>query len=156
MAIAGLSLGVLGLALQLGFGGWAYTRIYTPLLAGPGPALDAGAQDGPSALVSHFDAKAEGVDADQAQAFLSAIAARYGSLLECTLDRTAQPPTPSSTKPVFDADFLLRFERGTVKARSSMQITDKTGALSLKLLWVEIMDPAHGDLRFPAATDDAP
>lgn len=149
LAIAGLALGLVGTALQVAFGAWSYTTIYAPLMEGPAPALRAGLEGGAPAMVERFTIP-EGKTFDgEAAAFLDAIASRYGKLLACELDRSTQAPTPDSKRPEFEADFELRFERATIKARSCTEITTPQGALSMKLRWIELIDPAQGDLRFP-------
>jgi len=156
LAIAGLGLGLVGTALQLAFGAWSYTTIYAPLMEGPAPALRAGLDGGASAMVSRFTIP-EGTKVDaEAAAFLEAIKSRYGNLVSCALDRSTQAPTPDSKRPEFEADFELRFERATIKARSCTEITTPLGGLSMKLRWIELIDPAQGDLRFPPAEPKAP
>ena len=156
LAIAGLGLGLVGTALQLAFGAWSYTTIYAPLMEGPAPALRAGLDGGASAMVSRFTIP-EGTKVDaEAAAFLEAIKSRYGNLVSCALDRSTQAPTPDSKRPEFEADFELRFERATIKARSCTEITTPQGGLSMKLRWIELIDPAQGDLRFPPAEPKAP
>jgi hypothetical protein len=156
LAVAGLSLGVLGAALQLAFGAWAYRSIYEPLLDGPAPALRAGIEQGPNAMLEQF-ALPEGASLDaEAAAFVEAVRTRYGNLVSSQLDRSAQAPTPDARRPEFEADFDARFERATVRTRCCIQITDPKGRLSMKLLWIEIIDPARGDLRFPPAEPKKP
>ena len=156
LAVAGLSLGVLGTALQLAFGAWAYASIYTPLLDGPAPALRAGIEQGPQAMLERF-ALPEGSSLEsEASAFVEAVKTRYGNLVSWELDRSAQAPTPDSRRPEFEADFDARFERATVRTRCCIQITDPKGRLSMKVLWIEIIDPARGDLRFPPAEPKQP
>jgi hypothetical protein len=156
LAIAGLGLGLVGTALQLAFGAWSYTTIYAPLMEGPAPALRAGLDGGASAMVSRFTIP-EGTKVDaEAAAFLEVIKSRYGNLVSCALDRSTQAPTPDSKRPEFEADFEIRFERATIKARSCTLITTPDGRLSMKLRWIELIDPAQGDLRFPPAEPKAP
>ncbi|MBM4115716.1 MAG: hypothetical protein FJ252_07565 [Phycisphaerae bacterium] len=76
--------------------------------------------------------------------------------MTCELDRSTQAPTPDSKRREFEADFELRFERATIKARSCVEITTPKSALSMKLRWIELIDPAQGDLRFPPAEPKAP
>lgn len=156
LAIAGLGLGLAGTALQLAFGAWSYTTIYAPLMEGPAPALRAGLDGGAAALVERF-AIPEGAKLDvEASAFLESIKSRYGNLVSCALDRSTQPPTPDAKRPEFEADFELRFERATIKARSCTEITTPQGGLSMKLRWIELIDPAQGDLRFPPTDPKRP
>lgn len=156
LAIAGLGLGLVGTALQVVFAAWSYSTIYEPLMAGPGPALRAGLDGGAPAMVARFEIP-EGTKLEaEAAAFLEAIKSRYGNLVACELDRSTQAPTPDSKRPEFEADFELRFERATIKARSCVEITTPKGALSMKLRWIELIDPAQGDLRFPPAEPKAP
>ncbi len=156
LAIAGLGLGLLGTALQVAFGAWSYTTIYSPLMQGPAPALRAGLDGGAPAMVARFTMP-EGIRLDaEAAEFLEAIKSRYGNLVGCELDRSTQAPTPDSKRPEFEADFELRFERATIKARSCTEITTPQGGLSMKLRWIELIDPAQGDLRFPPAEPKAP
>lgn len=156
LAIAGLGLGLAGTALQLAFGAWSYTTISAPLMEGPAPALRAGLDGGAAALVERF-AIPEGAKLDvEASAFLESIKSRYGNLVSCALDRSTQAPTPDSKRREFEADFELRFERATIKARSCTEITTPQGALSMKLRWIELIDPAQGDLRFPPTDPKRP
>lgn len=156
LAIAGLGLGLVGTALQVAFGAWSYTTIYAPLMEGPAPALRAGLDGGASSMVERFTIP-DGTKVDaEAAAFLEAIKSRYGSLVSCELDRSTQAPTPDSKRPEFEADFELRFERATIKARSCTEITTPQGGLSMKLRWIELIDPAQGDLRFPPAEPKRP
>jgi len=156
LAVTGLVLGLIGTALQVAFGAWSYTTIYAPLMEGPAPALRAGLDGGAPAMVSRFTIP-EGTKVDaEASAFLEAIKSRYGNLVTCELDRSTQAPTPDSKRREFEADFELRFERATIKARSCVEITTPMSALSMKLRWIELIDPAQGDLRFPPAEPKAP
>jgi len=157
LAIAGLCLGIAGTGLQLAFGAWSYTTIYAPLMEGPAPALRAGLEGGAPAMLERFTIPegAEDLDAE-ASAFLEAVRSRYGMLVSCDLDRSTQPPTPDSKRPEFEADFELRFDRATIKARSCTEITTPKGSLSMKLRWIELVDPARGDLRFPPAEPEQP
>lgn len=156
LAIAGLGLGITGSALQLAFGSWAYSTIYAPLMEGPAPALQAGLDGGAPALLERFTAP-DGATLDaEAESFIAAVKDRYGALVACELDRSTQPPTPDSRRPDFEADFEVRFERATVKVRSCTEITNPKGGLSMKLRWIEVIDPARGDLRFPPAEPKRP
>lgn len=156
LAIAGLTLGILGAALQAGFGLWAYTTVYAPLLEGPATALRAAVDGGGAAMLEKFVLPEDGDPLADAEAFASAVTSRYGALVSCDLDQTGQAPTPDASRPEFEADFDARFERGTVRVRSCTQITDGKGRLTMKLLWIEIIDPARGDLRFPKAPPKQP
>lgn len=149
LAIAGLGLGLVGTALQVAFGAWSYSTIYAPLMAGPAPALRVGLDQGATAMLEHFSIPEDANLDAEAAAFIGAIQSRYGNVVSCELDRTSQPPTPDSKRPVFEADFELRFERSTIKGRSCTEIVTPDGHLSMKLRWVELIDPAQGDLRFP-------
>jgi hypothetical protein len=156
LAIAGLALGLVGTALQVAFGAWSYTTIYAPLMQGPAPALRAGLDRGGAAMVEQFVAPEDSSLEAEATAFLDTVKSRYGSLVACELDRSTQAPTPDSKRPEFEADFEIRFERATIKARSCTLITTPDGRLSMKLRWIELIDPALGDLRFPAAEPKKP
>jgi hypothetical protein len=156
LAIAGLALGLVGTALQVAFGAWSYTTIYAPLMQGPAPALRAGLDRGGAAMVEQFVAPEDSSLDAEATAFLDTVKSRYGSLVACELDRSTQAPTPDSKRPEFEADFEIRFERATIKARSCTLITTPDGRLSMKLRWIELIDPALGDLRFPAAEPKKP
>lgn len=156
LAIAGLALGLVGTALQVAFGAWSYTTIYAPLMQGPAPALRAGLDRGAAAMMEQFVAPDDSSLEAEATAFLDTVKGRYGSLVACELDRSTQAPTPDSKRPEFEADFEIRFERATIKARSCTLITTPDGRLSMKLRWIELIDPALGDLRFPAAEPKKP
>ncbi|MFM1883085.1 MAG: hypothetical protein RJA05_1494 [Planctomycetota bacterium] len=156
LAIAGLALGLVGTALQVAFGAWSYTTIYAPLMQGPAPALRAGLDRDAAAMVEQFVAPEDSSLEAEATAFLDTVKSRYGSLVACELDRSTQAPTPDSKRPEFEADFEIRFERATIKARSCTLITTPDGRLSMKLRWIELIDPALGDLRFPAAEPKKP
>lgn len=156
LAIAGLALGLVGTALQVAFGAWSYTTIYAPLMQGPATALRAGLDRGPAAMLEQFVAPEDKSLEAEATAFLDTVKSRYGSLVACELDRSTQAPTPDSKRPEFEADFEIRFERATIKARSCTLITTPDGRLSMKLRWIELIDPAQGDLRFPPAEPKAP
>lgn len=156
LAVAGLCLGIAGTALQLAFGTWAYATVYAPLMEGPAPALRAGLERGSAAMVECFTIP-EGAKLDaEATAFLDAVKSRYGNLVACELDRSTQPPTPDSKRKQFEADFELRFDRATIKARSCTEITTPQDRLSMKLRWLELFDPARGDLRFPPTEPKGP
>jgi hypothetical protein len=156
LAIAGLALGLVGTALQVAFGAWSYTTIYAPLMQGPATALRAGLDRGPAAMLEQLVAPEDKSLEAEATAFLDTVKSRYGSLVACELDRSTQAPTPDSKRPEFEADFEIRFERATIKARSCTLITTPDGRLSMKLRWIELIDPAQGDLRFPPAEPKAP
>ncbi len=149
-AALGLGLGVLGLALQIGFGMWAYRTVYLPMLLGPSSALEAARTDGGLGLLAHFALADTPETVHNADEFVNTLRARYGAFTSGSLDRSTSAASPSPGSSRVTLDYELVFERATVRAHANIEITDAKGGLSMKLHWLEIVDPANGDLRFPA------
>jgi hypothetical protein len=49
----------------------------------------------------------------------------------------------------FTADYLLYFERGLIRATTSLELADATGALSLRLISITVHDDLQGELKYP-------
>lgn len=157
IAVAALVLGLLFTAVQGFFYGTVWTG-YTVFRDAPADTLRLG-YDGD--LAGFKDAFSASQVADhEAQVFVDSLRDRYGELVGSKLDfqafQTMQQPQPGQTS--FTMPWLLVFDGSTVTAELTFdQNAQRPGSDTITFARIRIVDPAAGDLVFPAmpATSDA-
>jgi hypothetical protein len=129
---------------------WWSINIRQPLKHGPVEELRAGLAGDISRFKAGFHVSRV-VDDAEAEAFLQSIRQRYGRALlamEQSDDASlAQLPTLGRTV----IPYNMRLDRGAAQLQAEFMISETGGPpMVLKWGWIRVMDPANGDLVYPA------
>lgn len=128
------------------------------VLRGPEPPLLALMRADPAAMREQWSGPAANLDAGALRSFADTVRERYGEF------RSAQPsasrPLPLKApagKPVVSVPTTLRFERASVEADLGLELFDqRTRQGVIRWRSLRIVDPALGDLLFPAGEAPPP
>ncbi len=155
LAVLAIVFGTAGAMLQTGLTAWGWNAVVVPILTGPQTALRAGMSGDVAGMASAFRATAqEGNTPEAATAFCAELTRRYGAFESAAMDRNTAPSQAPPSSQEFPGEYSLTFSKGTLRAKCSVQIADKTGSLSMKLGDLVIEDATLGDLRYPPARPD--
>lgn len=150
MAVVAIVLGLSATTLWGLGGGWAWNVVIEPVLTGPDAALRAGTGGDISGFQQAFrPSKHCAIPADDAARFCEELTRRYGRFDRAQLDQSSANSRPGSVDENFTADYLLYFERGLIRATTSLELADATGALSLRLISITVHDDLQGELKYP-------
>lgn len=154
LAIAGIILGLVGIAVWAVGLRWADRNVRTPILDGPEPALQQAFAGDYAGFRSFFTGPAANASDAEIAAFVQELARRYGGFQGMTLG-TVQ------TRDVREDDiqpadivrpYLIRCSEGAVEADARFVAFQPGGFLDFvgKWRWIIIRDPSLGDFSFPA------
>ncbi len=156
LALAGITIGLLGTLGWLMAAGWWHVNVRTPMLSGPSRPLEAGLDGDVAAFKAAFHGAGVSADDAEARAFLEETRRRYGRLLG-----SAQSPGsggPATTdRARMTISYTLRFEKGPVEAQAQFILrADDAPGLVLRFGWLILHDDELGDLVYPASADVGP
>jgi hypothetical protein len=147
LALAAIIIGSLVTLLWLVGVWWWNANVRWQMLHGPQKALQAGLAGD---LASFQAAFRKPSDDQQARAFLTAFADRYGQLLSCDLDPSRPSDEVTASRGMPRIPYVLRCARGEFPALARFIIVDNgQSPLILKWDWIRILDPQHDDLAYP-------
>lgn len=152
-ALAGIWLGIAGIACWLAMAILWHTYARIPMKQGPARELQAGLAGDVRAFEDGF--AAAGVR-DESEAFLAELSQRYGRLIEVTQDASDKGGgDPIQGPAVIDIPYVLRFERATVKAEAAFVTFGPARMIPnpvFKWSSLRIIDSERGDLTYPASS----
>lgn len=149
LAMAGLLIGLILTAAQIGGGVWIWNTFVVPVMEGPQQALRAGFAGDMTAFKAEFHGGGATAPDAQAQAFIDSLRSRYGEYQSCELDQSQQrQQTFGEPEAVFP--YVLSFADKTVRAEALMIFSDKTkGGFIMRWGSITVIDADHGDLTYP-------
>ena len=148
LVVAALFVSVLALGGQALALRWWHVHARRPMLYGPADALLAGQGGDVAGFRAAFVTGGEPVSEQEAVAFLSAVAERYGRLGAMVHREDAAEPVSDFRRAAIPYTYF--FENGPVDVDAEFVVqADDGSGLVLRFAWMIIRDEALGDLAYP-------